>query len=226
MTDDRPRDEDHPEPEVVEGELVDDGAAVGGPLDGGGDVPRPPVTRSGGPPRLASLVGAAAAVLLLNGLLFTLISVPPSLDPAAARCTTARSEIETANENDETFDDVDLDGREVDDLSCDEAIAIAEAIPLDDPADLEEGEEVETVWIPSEGQLRFQLTLILVIGLVQLAGGILVLLRGRRWMRNAAVAGAAVSVIFPVFGLASMLVAGFVVYAMVFSRQSKALWPR
>ena len=56
--------------------------------------------------------GAAAAVLLLNGLLFTLISVPPSLDPAAARCTTARTEIETANENDDSFDDVDLDGRE------------------------------------------------------------------------------------------------------------------
>ncbi|QGG94616.1 hypothetical protein [Actinomarinicola tropica] len=215
MSDERPQDDtpddEHREPEVVSGEVV-------------GEPTR--ARAVAGPPKLASIVGAGAAVLLLNGLLFTLVALPPSLDIDAARCTTARTEIEAANDNDEDYDDVQLDVDDVDDLACDDAVALAEQIPLEDPADVEEGDEVDTVWIPSTGELRFQLTAILAFGFAQVTGGVLVLVRGRRWMRNVSVAAAALGLVFPVFGLASMVAAAFVVYALVFSRQSKELWPR
>lgn len=207
-------DDQAPEDEPVPAEAA--GTADGGSGSG----------RATAPPRIATLVGAGAVVLLLNGLLLALIAIPPSLDPDAARCTTARNEIEAANESDEGYDDVELDGRDVGDVDCEEVVALAETIPLEDPADLDEGDEVDTVWIPSVGELRVQLTAILAIGLAQIVGGVLVLVRARRWMRNVAVAAAAVGLVFPVFGLASMLVAAFVVYALVFSRQSKELWPR
>lgn len=187
------------------------------------DLPEPPDPATRAEPRggvpFRSLVGAGAAVLGVNGILLATLATGPLLDPAATRCALARDRIEVVNESDDEWDDVELGDVEVDDLDCDEAIAAAEAIPAEEGSD-------DTVSLPSDGGIRTEAVLAGLIGLAQVVGAGLVLRSGRRWHRNLAAGVAAAGILFPIIGLASLLIVGFAVFALVFSNQARALWPR
>lgn len=187
------------------------------------DLPEPPDPATRAEPRggvpFRSLVGAGAAVLVVNGILLFTLAAGPLLDPASTRCALARDRIEQAEESDEEFDDVDLGDDDVDDISCDEAIAAADTIRVDEDSD-------DTVSLPSDGGIRTEAVIAGVLGLGQVVGGALVLRAGRRWHRNLAAAFAAGGILFPIIGLASLLIVGFVVFALVFSNPARALWPR
>lgn len=166
-----------------------------------------------------TIAGAAAVVLTLNGLLLLSAYVPPLADPDAARCTLSRNQIELTLDDDVAWNDVDLGATAVDDLDCAEAESIATSIPTSEDGDA-------TYSLPSTGAIRTTATVAIAIGLAQIAGGVLLLRSARRRVRNLAAIAAAAGTIVPIFGLASLVVAFFVVFALVFSRQSRVLWPR
>lgn len=163
-----------------------------------------------------SLAGAAALVLALHGVLLATLGSFPLLDPAGARCTLARAEVEDANADDDDSNDVAVDG-DVDDLSCAEAEAAAESIPVDDGED--------TLTLPGETSFRVQGAVYVAIALTQVAGGLLVLRTGRRWARNVALVGAVLGLLAPI-GLLTLLIVGFVVFGLFFSQQARLVWPR
>ena len=139
--------------------------------------------------------------------------------PRRRGCTSARLAIDTANDDDEDFNDVSLpdDVDEVDDLDCDQAIELAGAIPD------EEDEEADGEFTGAS-TFRTQGIGIAVIGLAQAVSGLLVLRTRKRLFRNIALGAAAAGILLPVLGIVSLLALAFAVFGLAFSRDAKAIW--
>ena len=194
------------------GEPADEGRP-GGPVDDlGGSAPS-----TGG--RAGTMVRIAAMLLIALGLMQLFLAGQWVLDPEGARCTAARIAIDAANEDDEDFNDVALpdDVDEVGDLPCAEAIAAAGAIP-DDEDDEPEGE------FTAASTFRLQGLGIGVIGIAQGVAGFLVLRTQKRVARNVALGAAAAGILLPVLGVISLVALAFVVFALGFSKDAKAIW--
>lgn len=176
-------------------------------VEDGQPAPVPPIIRAG-----------CYAVTAL-GLMSLLLALPSLFDAGGVRCTIARTVIEDANDDDEEFNNVDTGGTEPGDMDCDQAVALAEDIPL------EEG-EADTRSVPSESAIRTRGALSLVVSTGQAAGGLFTLRTLSRRARTAALAFAAAGIVVPVLGLITVAVLVFVVYALAFSQASKQIWPR
>lgn len=169
--------------------------------------------------RVPVIVLSACLLLALMGLLLATLAFSYVSDPDDVRCRAASTLVERANDNDETWDDVDLDGATVDDLSCDEAVALAEQIPTEEDSD-------DTVTIPGASEVRSQGYVLAVIALVQVGGAIGTVWSGRRAARTVAVVGASLGILVQLFGAVSLIATAFILYALLFSRAARALWGR
>lgn len=190
-----------------------------GDLSGSGDGAAPAGAGAAEGGRPGTMVRLGAMILVALGLMQLFLGGQWALDPDAARCTSARLAIDAAADDDEEFNDVELpDGvDDVEDLECDQAIALASAIPD------EEGEEPDGDF-PGASQFRTQGIGIAVLGVAQGITGLLVLRTRKRLFRNIALGTAAAGIMLPVLGIVSLLALAFVVFALAFSRDAKAIW--
>ena len=140
-------------------------------------------------------------------------------DPDGARCTAARYEIEQANDDDESFNDVDLPEGIEDpgDIECDEAIALAGDIPddEDEPAD---GTFTEASTFRTQGFL------VTVLGLGHGLSGFFTLRTRKRRVRTVALVFIAFGLLLPVLGIITMIAFAFIIFALVFSADAKAIF--
>lgn len=185
-------------------------------LRGMGDQEAP--DGAGRRPAVPSVIRAGCLSLSMLGVVSLLLAVPSIINPDGLRCTLARSYIEDANDDDEQFNDVDTGGRSVDDLSCDEALTLAEGIRRDADSD-------RTVSIPSESLIRNRGLMSVLVAAGQAVTGFLTLTTLRRRTRTAALVFTGLGVVVPVLGLVTVGVLGFVVYAIGFSAASREIWP-
>ena len=204
--------EDAPVPADAGGD--DDGGAGGA---GGTARPARPVGR---------IVRIGCIVLALIGGVTLAQGGALVLDPDSAVCRQARADLdrEAEDEADDQRDDdaseltddqIDdqLEERkdEIDDTPC--AAAITEAEALDDGDD-----------VPSEGAARNTGIVFALIGLAQLVVAILLMRRPNRQLRIAALVTAAVGILAPALAFFSIILVMFVVYALGFSSDSKAVF--
>jgi hypothetical protein len=203
----------------------DVGAAADGPAPDDGPPPRP--TRTGRPAdgrtfrRGCTVLTAVGVLVLVNGV--TLVA-----GPASVRCDSARRAVESALDDDEDFNDVALpegtDTDEIDDLDCDQAIDLAGQIP-DDEDEEPSGDFVAESTIRNFGLVYSG------VGIVLGALGFLLLRRQTRTLRTAALAVTVVSTLLvaPALTLGGLpiglLMVVFVIYALGFSADAKALFP-
>jgi len=169
-------------------------------------------------PTVASVVRAGCLSLSMLGVVTLLLAGSTIFNPGSVRCTLARTLIEDANDDGKDFNDVETGGREADALSCDEALTLAETSRRNENSD-------RTVSLPSEGLIRNRGLMSAVVAIGQGVTGFLTLTTLRRRHRTAALVFTALGVVVPVLGLISVLVLGFVIYALVFSGPSRELWP-
>lgn len=162
------------------------------------DEPAPEPARRA-PSRPGRLVRIGCSVLALNALLLMYAGGSFVSDPAGVRCADARAAIEDEDE--------DVDAA---DISCDDAIPRA--------VDIEDSN------IRSEGAARTQGFVFLAIGLAQLAGAILTIRTMSKRARLLALVGAGFGIVLPVLGLLTIAVMAFVVYAIFFSSDARAIF--
>ena len=166
------------------------------------------------------VIRAACILLVVAGVFSVVLAGPAVLDPADTRCRLARSWIEDANEDKKEWNNVDTGGVKVDDLECPEAVRLADQIPL------KEKDPDKTVAVPSEGAVRLQAGLAVVMAIGSAVAGVFLMLRMTRKIRNVAVAFSAFGIVTQPLGFISLGVFLFVVYALAFSAPSRELWPR
>ncbi|MBK5222693.1 MAG: hypothetical protein JJE52_07425 [Acidimicrobiia bacterium] len=177
------------------------------------------MTETRGRWRVPAIVLSACLLLAVLGLLLMTLAFGYLNDPEGISCRAGATVIEDANENDDVWDDVELDGRDVDDLSCADATALAEQIPTEDDGD-------DTVVIPTASEIRTQGVVLLVIGLLQLGGAIATVWTARRIARTVAVVGASLGIVVQLFGIVSLIAVAFIIYALLFSGAARSLWGR
>ncbi len=170
--------------------------------------------------RSPPIIRAACFLLLAVGLVSATFSFPVVVDPSAARCHLGRTWVEQANDDNKDWNNVDIGGRQHDDVPCDEAIVLADGIHL------KENDPSKTASVPSGSALRIQNALSVVMGAGQALGGSLVLRRLSRQARNMALGISAAGIILQVLGIISLAVFAFVFYALAFSADSRQIWPR
>lgn len=234
MTDETPTDGEAADDGPITPEVVKRGASARKRRVGqGADGPAPddePVPAPGRPLRAATgrTFARGCTVLAGLGILVMVNGVFLAADPAGVRCDSARRTVESALDDDEEFNDVDLpegtDADELDDLDCDVAIELAGQVPTD------EDDEPSGDWI-TEGAIRNY-------GLVYAGAGValgvvgFLLLRGRtRPLRTAALVLTVVGVLVlaPAMTLAGLPLglpmAVYVIFALGFSADAKAMFP-
>ena len=171
---------------------------------------------AGQPP---TVIRVACIVLLVVGLGSVLISLPSLAGPASTRCHLARARIDSANADSKPWNNVDTGGRKARDLSCGDAVRLAAQIRLSQKG-------TRTFSVPGEAAVRLQAAFAILIGLGQATSGWLVARRLSRRARNAAIGFSAFGLILPVLGLISFGVSFFVMYALLGTPASRALWGR
>jgi hypothetical protein len=171
------------------------------------------------PPQIPSIIRAGCTGLVALGVLTAILAFPSVVNPPRVQCTLAAAFIKDANKDSKKFNDVDLGGRDVDKLPCDEAVALANRIPKD-----EKGTKMVT--IPSPSAIRFRGLLTVFVGLGQAISGLLTLKTLDRRARTAALGFAAMGVVFPIVGLFATVLSLFAVYTLALSPPSRELWPR
>lgn len=159
----------------------------------------PPATRP-----IGRVVRIGCAALGLFGLLGLALGATAVSDPAQGRCAQARNILE---------DDGDVD--DAGDVECDEAVSRAIALG-------EEDDDVASV--PTESTVRTYGFILAGIGLLQAVGAVLTLRTRTKAMRLAALVGAGLGIIFSPLGLIGIPVLGFVVYAILFSGDARAVF--
>jgi hypothetical protein len=164
------------------------------------------------------VVRGGCLALSILGVVSLLLAGPSILNPGSIRCTLARSLIDDANHDTEKFNDVALGGRQVEDLSCDEAVTLAQTIRKDADSD-------KTESLPSESLIRNRGVMSAAVAVGQAVTGYMTLATLQRRARTAALVFTALGVLVPVLGLVAVAVLGFVIYAIAFSPASRAIWP-
>jgi hypothetical protein len=199
------------------------GTEPDGPAPDDGPAPIPGRLGRGVP--TGRIFHMAAMLLVGVGVLELVLAVPAVYDPAAARCASARNAIEVANDNDDSFDDVDLPeaAEDADDVECDEALALAGRIPDDEDdepaADAEYG--------VTESAIVVQSSIFAVHGVISGIVGFLLRRRPTRMLRNGALALVAIAVLpLTQLGIIGLALIVFLVYGLGFSADAKALFPR
>lgn len=178
-----------------------------------------PTVEGGAPTRAPSLVRSGCAALLLLGLLSPLVAARSLVNPAGVRCSLARELIKEADTDKLDWNDPDIGTRDRDDLSCPEAIAVAEKLP-----EKEDGKE--TVSLPGESAVRIPAIFILLVGLGQAVTAFLTARTLSRKTRTAALGFASLGILLPVLGIVSLVLLVFVAYSIGFSAASQQVWPR
>jgi hypothetical protein len=190
----------------------DDGSADDAEVDAPGETAR------GAKGRWTNVVGYACAALVVIGVLLFTASIPRVIDPDAWVCSVSRATIDDANDDDATYNDVDLgDASDADDLDCDEAVAAAKEIPVSEDSD-------DTVAVASASATRWFGVVAAVLGLLQVIGGVGTVMSQSRVFRRMAITGAIAALLAPVIGFLTILVVGFIVWALVFSPTAKQTW--
>jgi hypothetical protein len=169
-------------------------------------------------PAVPGVVRAGCVALSILGVVSLFLAVPTVVNPGNIRCSLARTLVDDANHDGKKFNDVDLGGRQVEDLSCAEALPLADGIRRDEDSD-------KTASVPSESLIRNRGFMSGVVAASQTVTGFLTLTTLRRRTRTAALVFVGLGVLVPVLGLLSVLVLGFVIYAIGFSPASRAIWP-
>ena len=187
-----------------------------------GDVPPVPSHE----PEPGRSVGAAGSVFRIGCILLTTLGVLEVfvasqlvLDPDGARCTAAQFAVDAANDDDEDFNDVTLpdDAEDAGDIACDDAIALAAAIPSD------EGEEADGTF-PAASSFSTQGLIISGLGIGHAVTGFLTLRTRRKPFRTAALVFIAFGLFLPALGIISLVILAFAVYALLFSADAKAIF--
>ena len=162
---------------------------------------------------------------MIVGAATVFFSAPVVLDPAKYRCQLSRVRIDDVNNDKKDWNNVDTgvdaEGQPVkpQDLPCDEAIRLAQEIPLD-----QKGKKFP---LPSETALATQNGIATLIGLGQALSGFSVIRKLNRQARIAAIVLSLLAgIFFPVFSLLSVGVLVFVAYAFGFSPAAREVWPR
>ena len=168
--------------------------------------------------RWGNVVAVASILLVLMGIVLFSLSVPRIFDPDSWVCTMSRVAIDNANDDDDTWNDVDLgDADSSADLSCDEAVALADSIPTSEDGD-------DTFDVSSAGATRNFGIVAALLGLVQVVGGLGTAMTRSSIYRRVAVTGAIIGLIAPVLGFLSLVIIAFVIWALLFSRTAKQTW--
>jgi len=156
---------------------------------------------------------------MIVGVASVLFSLPVVTNPASARCTLSRAWLDDANTDKKDWNNVDTGGVKIGDLSCPDAIALAEQVPTNEKA-------TKRVKVPSESALRFQNAFAVVLGAGQAVSGFFVIRSLSRRARMFALGLSVAGTIIQVLGILSLGVFVFVVYAFAFSPASRQIWPR
>ena len=161
---------------------------------------------------LYRMVRIGITVLMLVGALTILLGVTTAANPDSVVCATARSNISDELEAEEPAPSVsDLTDDDVDDMSCADAVALARE--LDD--ELIEESTARNLGIGAA-----------VVGSIMVGGGIAALMMRNRRGRMIALVAAGVGLLASTaqlgLGFISLLMLGFVFYALVYSRDAKA----
>jgi hypothetical protein len=168
--------------------------------------------------RWTNVVGYACIGLTLMGVLLFSASVPRVIDPEQWQCTVSRAAIDDANDDDEPWNDVDLDGAEsADDLECEQAVALASSIPTEEDGD-------DTLAVPSPSATRNFGLVAGLLGLLQVVSGVGTAMTWSRVFRRMAITSALVALIAPVLGFLTLPLIAFVVWALTFSGTAKGIW--
>ena len=173
----------------------------------------------GTPPRLPPLIRAGCTGLVVLGVLTVILALASVTDPPGVQCNLARAFIKDANDDSKKYNDVDLGGRDVKKVPCDEAIALANNIPKNEKG-------TSKVSIPSPSAIRIRGLTTMVVGLGQAGSGVWTFRTLDRRARTAALAFAALGIIFPIVGLFATVLSVFAVYSLGFSPAARELWPR
>ena len=171
--------------------------------DDGDIAPDEPAPQpSARPPRpVGRLVRIGCMVLAFMSLFLLFAGGSFVSDPEGVRCADARAAIE----NEDDADDVDAD-----DIECDAAVA--------------QGVDIEDANIRTESEARTQGFVFLAVGVLQLGGAIATMRTLSKRARIVALVGAGISIILPVLGFLTILVSAFVVYAIFFSADARAVF--
>lgn len=152
------------------------------------------------------LVRTGCILLAVIGLFSLYVGAASASDPEGGRCRQARLLLE----DEEVVDDAD-------DVDCDDAIAQAVAL---DEADRDD--EVDS--LATESAVRTFGLIIGGVGLVQAIGGFLTARLRTKGARVVALAGAALGIVFSPLGLLGIVPLGFVVFAIFFSSDARAVF--
>ncbi len=170
--------------------------------------------------RPPTVVRAACLLLMVTGVASLVFSVPVVMDPSAAQCHLSRTWIDDANTDNKVWNNVDIGGRKPKELSCDEAVRVADGIRL------KEKDPSKTAKVPSDSALRIQNVLAALLGLGQAASGFFLLRGLSHTARSMALGFSGAGIILQVLGIISLGLFAFVVYALAFSPASRELWPK
>jgi hypothetical protein len=161
---------------------------------------------------LYRMVRIGITVLMLVGALTILLGVTTAVNPDSVVCATARSNISDELDADDPNPAVSgLTDDEVDDMSCNDAVALAQQ--LDD--ELIEESTARGLGIGAA-----------VVGAIMVGGGIAALLMRNRRGRMIALVAAGIGLLASTaqlgLGFISLLMLGFVFFALMYSRDAKA----
>ena len=163
--------------------------------------PASPVTRT----RPAGRIVRIGCILLGTfGLLGVYLGARTATDPEEAQCTQARTILE---DEDEVEDGGDVD--------CDEALSRAATLAAED----DDVDEVST-----ESAIKTFGIVIAAIGLLQAGGALATARTQTKLARGFALVGAGLGIIFSPLGLLGIPILGFVVYAIFFSADARAVF--
>ncbi len=169
------------------------------------DEPAPePPTRGRRPGQVGRLVRIGCIALGVLGALGIALGASTASNPEDARCTQARSILE---------DDGDVE--DADEIECDDAVA--QALTLGE-------EDDEASSLSSESTIRTFGLVLAGIGVVQLLGAMLTMRTRAKGPRLLALIGTGIGIVFSPLGLIGVPLFGFVVYAIFFSADARAVF--
>jgi hypothetical protein len=141
------------------------------------------------------------------------------VDPAGSRCHLSRTWLDDANTDKKDWNNVDTGGKKADDLSCPDAIRLADEIRLKEKG-------TSTASVPGKTALQIQAVVAVFMSLGQAISGALILRSMSRAARTAAVAFSAFGIVLRILGIFSLGLFVLVVYALMFSPVSREIWPK
>lgn len=145
-------------------------------------------------------------LLIVIGALGLFIGGSLATDPDGSQCTQARRILEDEEEEEDAGE-----------VECAEAVSRAEAL---DEAD----EDDEVASVLSESGIRTQGLVLVGIAVLQIVGALLTMRTHARRLRVVALVGTALGIVFSPLGILGILPLGFIVYAIYFSADARAVF--